>query len=119
LEALSKEFVQEFDSIYDDTSKLFFAANTFIDKYESMEDTSKSYKKHVVLDDLGKKLRKELRDILRGINDDDGSLTTIGNDTMVMSKDRLGQEEEEEKRGGDEKGEESEGEEEEEEIDPP
>ena len=75
IEQLSKEFIQEFDSIYDDTKALFDAANEFISKYEYLEDTSKSFKKHKVLDTLGKELRKQLTSILRG-KDDSQSGTT-------------------------------------------
>jgi len=62
-------------SIYDDTTSLYNCCEEFKLMYEKLDDTSESFKKHVVLDKLGRNLRRELKDILRGKGEEDGSVS--------------------------------------------
>jgi len=89
LEEYSKEFVESFESIYDNTDALFEAAMSFSKMYDELEDTSKSYKKHRVLDELGKELVVQFKVILRGKDengDDDGSQVTGGESTVGLGE---------------------------------
>ena len=61
---LCDEFLENFDSIFNDTDHIEDAARSFIKKYNNMDDVAKSYKKHSLLDDCT--LLKELKELLHG-----------------------------------------------------
>ena len=51
LATLCDEFFTKFDNIFDDTDPIEQEMLQFIDRYNRLEDTSKSYKKHKCFDD--------------------------------------------------------------------
>mmetsp|Transcript_12081 Transcript_12081/g.24686 ORF Transcript_12081/g.24686 Transcript_12081/m.24686 type:complete len:242 (-) Transcript_12081:23-748(-) len=67
LAKLCDELLENYDSIFDDMEHIEVEAKAFMSRYNNLDDTSKSYKKHVLLDDCT--LLRELRDLLHG-NDD-------------------------------------------------
>lgn len=81
------EFLEFFDSIYDDLEEVEIEARAFMSNYNRLEDTSRSYKKHTLYDDS--MILKALKELLKGTavaeeesvltkkTDDDGSITSL------------------------------------------
>mmetsp|Transcript_10182 Transcript_10182/g.18438 ORF Transcript_10182/g.18438 Transcript_10182/m.18438 type:complete len:268 (+) Transcript_10182:139-942(+) len=87
LASLCDEFLEFFDSIYDDLEEVEIEARAFMSNYNRLEDTSRSYKKHTLYDDS--MILKALKELLKGTavaeeesvltkkTDDDGSITSL------------------------------------------
>ncbi|GMI16057.1 hypothetical protein TrLO_g1430 [Triparma laevis f. longispina] len=87
LASLCDEFLEFFDSIYDDLEEVEIEARAFMSNYNRLEDTSRSFKKHILYDDS--RILKALKELLKGTavaeeesvvtkkTDDDGSITSV------------------------------------------
>ena len=83
LAKLCDELLENYDAIYDDMEHIEVEAKAFMSRYSDLDDTSKSYKKHVVLDDCT--LLKELRELLHGTADDSTKASGADDGSMVST----------------------------------
>ena len=61
---LCDQFLDQFDTIYDDLEGVEIEAKAFMSNYNRLEDTSRSFKKHMLFDDSG--ILKALKEVLQG-----------------------------------------------------